>query len=217
MKGQAATEFLMTYGWALLVVLIAISALAYFGVLSPSKFLPESCMLDPGYQCVDYQITEDDSSIIVKNAAGDDIIITNVKIGSCEESFDSITVRNSDQQQFSLTGCDNGITEASFKADISITYNKVISNFTKIIKGEIITKINWGEKNMKTNKGQAATEFLMTYGWALLVVLIAISTLAYFGVLSPGRFLPEKCTVDPGFACLDWIVDSAAGETTLVM
>ncbi|MBI1979078.1 MAG: hypothetical protein HYS62_03415, partial [Candidatus Aenigmarchaeota archaeon] len=36
-KSQAAMEFLMTYGWAILVVLAAIAALAYFGVLSPEK------------------------------------------------------------------------------------------------------------------------------------------------------------------------------------
>ena len=36
-KSQAAMEFLMTYGWAILVVLVAICALAYFGVLSPDK------------------------------------------------------------------------------------------------------------------------------------------------------------------------------------
>ena len=41
-------------------------------------------------------------------------------------------------------------------------------------------------------KGQAALEFLMTYGWAILVVLAAIAALAYFGVLSPDRFLPEN-------------------------
>lgn len=32
-KGQNAMEFLMTYGWAILVMLIAVGALAYFGVL----------------------------------------------------------------------------------------------------------------------------------------------------------------------------------------
>lgn len=31
----------MTYGWAILVVLAAIGALAYFGVLSPDNLLPE--------------------------------------------------------------------------------------------------------------------------------------------------------------------------------
>ena len=40
-RAQAAMEFLMTYGWAVLVVLLAIGALAYFGVLSPQKLLPE--------------------------------------------------------------------------------------------------------------------------------------------------------------------------------
>ena len=31
-KGQASMEFLMTYGWAILAGIIAIGALAYFGV-----------------------------------------------------------------------------------------------------------------------------------------------------------------------------------------
>jgi len=38
---------------------------------------------------------------------------------------------------------------------------------------------------MFMKKGQAAMEFLMTYGWTVLVVLAAIGVLAYFGVLSP--------------------------------
>ena len=44
-------------------------------------------------------------------------------------------------------------------------------------------------------KAQAAMEFLMTYGWAILVVLIVIGALAYFGVLNPQNLLPEKCTL----------------------
>ncbi|HGJ67134.1 TPA: hypothetical protein ENS27_17370 [bacterium] len=43
-------------------------------------------------------------------------------------------------------------------------------------------------------KAQAALEFLMTYGWAIMVVLAAIGALAYFGVLSPSNFLPDQCT-----------------------
>jgi len=62
---------------------------------------------------------------------------------------------------------------------------------------------------VKQNKrGQAAMEFLMTYGWAILVVLAAIGALAYFGVLSPDNFLPSKCTISPQFACKDWKVNS---------
>ncbi|GIU69865.1 MAG: hypothetical protein KatS3mg002_1101 [Candidatus Woesearchaeota archaeon] len=52
------------------------------------------------------------------------------------------------------------------------------------------------------NKAQAALEFLMTYGWAILVVLAAIGALAYFGVLSPTNFLPDQCTATSGIGCL---------------
>ena len=40
-KSQAALEFLTTYAWAFLIIIIMIGALAYFGVLSPSKLLPD--------------------------------------------------------------------------------------------------------------------------------------------------------------------------------
>jgi len=58
-------------------------------------------------------------------------------------------------------------------------------------------------------KAQAAMEFLMTYGWAILVVLAAIGALAYFGVLSPDRFMPSKCMVSGGFSCIEYKLDAA--------
>jgi len=57
---------------------------------------------------------------------------------------------------------------------------------------------------MRGNKAQAAMEFLMTYGWAILVVLVVIGALAYFGVLSPGRLLPDRCQLPPGVSCEDF-------------
>lgn len=72
-----------------------------------------------------------------------------------------------------------------------------------------------GEGDMK--KGQAAMEFLMTYGWAILVVLIAIGALAYFGVLSPERFLPEKCVISSGSGlfCDEFTSDATADTVTI--
>jgi hypothetical protein len=61
-------------------------------------------------------------------------------------------------------------------------------------------------------KGQAAMEFLMTYGWAILVVLAAIGALAYFGVLSPDKFLPDKCSTIAPFTCTEWRFDKT-GDT----
>ncbi|MFH1506347.1 MAG: hypothetical protein ABIE94_05170 [archaeon] len=59
-------------------------------------------------------------------------------------------------------------------------------------------------------RAQAALEFLTTYGWAFLVILVMIGALAYFGVLDPQNRLPEKCFVGPGFGCTDQTGDSTA-------
>jgi uncharacterized protein (UPF0333 family) len=72
-KGQAALEFLMTYGWAILVVLAAIAALAYFGVFSPSRFLPEKCLLPSGLSCIDSAASTAGLTVVVQNAAGFDM------------------------------------------------------------------------------------------------------------------------------------------------
>ena len=72
-KGQAAMEFLMTYGWAILVVLAAIAALAYFGVLSPTKFIPEKCVLDPGMACLDFSVSTNQVELVISNSMGKDI------------------------------------------------------------------------------------------------------------------------------------------------
>jgi hypothetical protein len=39
MKGQTAVEYLMTYGWAILIILIVAGVLAYYGIFAPSGFL----------------------------------------------------------------------------------------------------------------------------------------------------------------------------------
>ncbi len=51
---------------------------------------------------------------------------------------------------------------------------------------------------MRMKKGQSAMEYLMTYGWALLVIVIVIAVLLY---INPFR-APEQCLFDQaGFLC----------------
>lgn len=64
---------------------------------------------------------------------------------------------------------------------------------------------------MLRKRGQAAMEFLMTYGWAILVVLVVIGALAYFGVLNPQSFLPKRCQISTGLICADHVVYSGGG------
>jgi hypothetical protein len=63
---------------------------------------------------------------------------------------------------------------------------------------------------MKFNnkRGQAAMEFLMTYGWAILAAVIAIGVLAAFGVFNPGGTLPTVCTIGAPLGCNVGVADT---------
>jgi len=106
-RGQAAMEFLMTYGWAILVVLVAIGALAYFGVLSPDKFLPERCTGPAGMDCLDkasVSATAGTLEIVAKNNLGFDINISD-QSGGYAPSIESNDFGNI-QELASLGGCE---------------------------------------------------------------------------------------------------------------
>ncbi len=68
-------------------------------------------------------------------------------------------------------------------------------------------------------KGQITMESLLLYGAAILVVLLAIAALTYFGVLDLGRFLPEKCNFEGTgiFKCEEWKADSSGEQIQLVL
>jgi hypothetical protein len=69
-KAQAALEFLTTYGWAFIVILVMIGALAYFGVLNPSKVTPNRCLVEAGLNCREYRLNSTTTSIILENKKG---------------------------------------------------------------------------------------------------------------------------------------------------
>lgn len=83
-RSQAALEYLITYGWAFLVILGAVAVLGYFGFLNPDKYVPESCEFGEQLICVDQYMDVNDrvifrfknnfeADITVTGADGDDI------------------------------------------------------------------------------------------------------------------------------------------------
>ena len=140
-KGQAAMEFLMTYGWAILVVLAAIAALAYFGVLSPEKLLPEKCVLQPGLACVSHKVEPTKVTLVISNGLGSTITINSIDVGGCSSSF-SETMLSGAQQTFVIGGsCSNGAAKEKFKADITLGYTEKETSLTKTAYGNLNTKV----------------------------------------------------------------------------
>jgi len=86
-SGQAALEFLMTYGWAILVVMIVIGGLTYFGVLRPEKFLPTQCgILQP--QCTGFRLVCGGGSCYVQVALKNNLPYP-IRIGSVDWTDES--------------------------------------------------------------------------------------------------------------------------------
>ncbi len=114
-KGQAAMEFLMTYGWAILVVLVVIGALSYFGVLSPSTLLPEKCTFPVGLSCSDFSVSASTINLIMLNGAGRDMAVWSINAtadslsgGPCTYTAPGTTglvLRNGANNNFQLTTC----------------------------------------------------------------------------------------------------------------
>ena len=67
------------------------------------------------------------------------------------------------------------------------------------------------------NRGQAALEYLVTYGWAILAIVIIAGVLWYLGVFNPAKFAGEKqCGGFTAFTCQDFTV-SPGGTLTMVL
>ncbi len=63
-KGQAAIEFLTTYGWAVLVIAIVLVALVWLGVFNITNQVQDRCTLQGGLQCDGIRLVKDSSGIV---------------------------------------------------------------------------------------------------------------------------------------------------------
>jgi len=66
---------------------------------------------------------------------------------------------------------------------------------------------------MPRKMAQSAMEFLMTYGWALLIIVIIIAVLFYLGILQPKT--PNSLIFSPGFSASSFRVGSGTGAFEL--
>lgn len=142
-KSQAALEFLMTYGWAILVVLVAVGALAYFGVLSPDKFLPAKCTLPAGLACLDHKATANSLVLRVQNSLGYDITVDAVKAAGCTALGSQGTLANGAPATFPALVCVN--QGSKYNGQVNITYTTVNSDGSVGIQhnsvGQVTTRV----------------------------------------------------------------------------
>lgn len=151
-KSQAALEFLTTYGWAVLLIMVTIAAFVYFNVTNPKESLPERCNFGPEFQCMDFQIsgTQDKLILSLKSVVPNPIIITGAEVQSdsnipysCTPQALPMDFARGAPVTFTFSGCNSqaaGLTAGKkAKIRIKLTYYDARSgsSFPHAVMGEI--------------------------------------------------------------------------------
>lgn len=87
-KSQASLEYLTTYGWAFILVIVMIGGLTYFGITNPTKLFPNRCTFSSDVQCKDFVIAEDSLRLLLRNNVGDPITLTSIDLEVEETTLD---------------------------------------------------------------------------------------------------------------------------------
>jgi hypothetical protein len=62
-----------------------------------------------------------------------------------------------------------------------------------------------------TKRAQSAMEYLMTYGWAILIIAVVLGALFSLGVFSGSSLIGNACIAGPGFLCQSMILSHTSG------
>ena len=156
-RGQAALEFLTTYGWAIMVVLVMIGALAYFGVLNPSKYLPPKCVFTTGFTCRDYVAEHNGGDLrfrfVLENGLGSSVTIQETgtvltaygaSVACANVTGSPLTMGAGESRTFTCAGLGAGTSPGigqRSKATVALNYTEVGGAFVHPISGEIQTTV----------------------------------------------------------------------------
>lgn len=101
-KAQSAMEYLMTYGWAILIVIVVVSALYAMGVFTPTT----SVACSPCFATTDFVYLDHDSTVVA------------LRVGPRELTVGGADYSSGDPVSYTFTPCDPGWTEC----DVTVTY-----------------------------------------------------------------------------------------------
>ncbi len=124
-KAQAAMEFLMTYGWAILVVLIAIGALTY--LVDFGNLVGNRCQLTAPLYCQSYKAEAGSVTLLIKNGLTEQISVNSINLvdETCpaDTDFTTRTIASGKTTEFKVD-CNTVIAGEKVKTDILISYDE---------------------------------------------------------------------------------------------
>ncbi len=146
-KGQAAFEFLATYGWAVMAAIVVIGALVSFGFTDLRDQIPDSCLLGTDFIC-DGAIADVDGRVLIefspmKKFHIDNLICTYPDGTTVKQDYSAVPIL---PNQKYIIGCEEttqNVPAHKDKMGIKIVYHlNETGALPRVSDGEIVAKIS---------------------------------------------------------------------------
>lgn len=146
-KAQAAMEFLVTYGWMLMVAALVAAAMFYMGVFDTNKYVPHQCNMGLDFRCEQYStFTNGSIRINMLNKVGEPVELVSF---TCQHelgvSSSAVVSAGNSWGPGDSTRIDCPAIAAGtyfegdmVKVDATLEYRKLGGGFTKSVQGTIV-------------------------------------------------------------------------------
>lgn len=147
-KGQAAVEFLMTYGWAILAAIVVIGAIAIY--FRPDSAIQDSLILTPPFFAQAITVSNNLVTTDLRNNGAETVNITSIAIANVQGATnpcttllpDLIIIAGGSNSTATAVTCAGMATAGSrFSGDVTITYLKSGTSLVSRSTGRITAKI----------------------------------------------------------------------------
>lgn len=153
MRLQSAMEYLMTYGWAILILAVVLAALFLLGVFNPSQYANEVCSFQSGFSCTSYYMNP--NGLFIMNIIPETSTPINVTAVGCNQNSTAVTTTSIVPQIYlpidtNVTlsvQCDIGTAAYSgavgqvFTGYLELNYTDVSTGFPNLIHGYTDVKV----------------------------------------------------------------------------
>lgn len=84
-------------------LLLIFGTIAYFGILSPDKFLPNKCTFQPGFACIGFKVTPANMNVNIVNSLGYDVSNVVLTASNCGNSGNPIAIHDGGSSIFNIS------------------------------------------------------------------------------------------------------------------
>jgi len=155
--GQSAIEYITTYGWAILLLIVVVAALFYLGIINPKSVLQSSCFFPADMSCRAYALnTSGNVGLDLGQATGHTINVTKficsaqrnatpVPVGTPIQILNGdhrlITNGSANQKCLDSAGvAATGTAGNQYKGRVYVEYVEADTGFTHLVVGDVSLK-----------------------------------------------------------------------------